>query len=100
MWGDQFVRFYEQLRELVGEHQLYLSAKLDESFDALRRLYDEVAKERDLSIAYTRGQSSPEMESALNNAVYGKTYEAYSEFERQLLEDVRSLRSRIDLDRA
>ena len=99
-WGDEFVRFYESLRQVYGEHQLYLSAKLDDKFVALRDAVDKLARERDRNIAYlSQGTPSPEEESALNNELYVKTYELYKEFESQLDEDVRSLRARIELDR-
>ena len=99
-WGDEFVRFYGSVRRVYGEDQLYLSAKLDETFVALRDAFDELVKVRDRNIAYlSQGTPSPEEESALNNEIYGKAHEFYKEFELQLDEDVRSLRSRIELDR-
>lgn len=33
-WGDEWVRHYKKLRKIASENQIFLSAKLDESFQA------------------------------------------------------------------
>lgn len=99
-WGDGYVSHYNSIKEIVGASQLYLSAKLEEAFEALQEKYNSKFKTNEREIAFFHGESHQgERESELNNELLFETSEHYAEFVRQLKEDVKSLRSRIDLDK-
>ena len=99
-WGDEYLKHYSALKDIVGENQLYISANLDEKFDQLREKHNEIYRSNEREASYL--QSDPyqaERASELNNSLYGATYPLYEEFSKQLKEDVKGLRSRIDLDK-
>lgn len=99
-WGDSYISHYKKIKEIVGESQLYLSFKLEEAFEVLQSEHNSKFKENDREIAYLHGSSNQEeRESELNNDLQSVTWETYKEFIKQLKEDVKSLRSRIDLDK-
>ena len=99
-WGDRYVAHYNKIKKIVGEHQLYLSVKLEEAFEGLQSEYNSKVKENDRELAFLHGEKhQQERASELNNELQSATWNLYRDFVRQLKEDVKSLRSRIDLDK-
>lgn len=99
-WGDSYVSHYNAIKAIVGENQLYLSVKLEEAFETLQSEHNSKLKMNEREIAYLHNQPHQnERESELNNDLQSATWDHYKEFVRQLKEDVKSLRSRIDLDK-
>lgn len=99
-WGDSYVHHYNTIKGIVGECRLYLSVKLEEAFDAMQSSHNSKLKEneRELASLYDNSYQS-ERESQLNNELQSAAWEYYQHFIKQLKEDVKSLRSRIDLDK-
>jgi len=98
-WGDAYLSHYKALNDSIGEQQLYISADLDDKFSLLRDKHNEIYRTNEREVAYM--QNAPEqgeLASQLNNSLYGETYDLYEDFREQLKEDVKRLRSRIDLD--
>jgi len=98
--GGAYLTHYRKLKKLIGDNQLYISADLDDKFSLLRDKHNEIYKINEREAAYSHDHPDQiERSSQLNNSLYSATYELYEDFRKQLKNDVKKLRSRIDLDK-
>lgn len=98
-WGDEWVKHYRELNEVIIEHQLFLSANLDLAFNKLRHICIPLMRDNEEKLSDWHDRDDAiERASHLNNELYNQAYHAYSEFVSELESDLRQLRSRVDLD--